>query len=1262
MRWAILLAMLVALAPPLHFITVDAAGSQTAPTDPIPQAASYGGFNPVAPNLGVCSAADPVECSDGDFYQNYSLISIPGLGVPLQLSLSYNSALASQASSVGYGWSFNYGMSLSQSGDLVTITAANGSTVVFTQSGSTYTPPTWVQATLTNENGYWLYDDENDEIAYDFNPSGQLIYEFPEGDPNSYLTTLTYGSNLLTTVTDTSGRTLTFAHNSSGQLTKVTDPAGRTVTLAYDSSGDLTSITNTGGGVTSLTYDSGHHLLTVKDPRGETTTNTYNSADQVATQKDPLGNETQFSYSGTYPNVVTTVTDPLGNKTQLTYQYGLLTQAIEALGTSSAATWTYLYDPNSLGMTSETDPNGNTTTYTYSSSGQLLTETDPLGHKTTYTYNSMGEVATETDPLGVTTTNTYDAHGNLLSSSTPLVGSNGVAATNSYAYSSTEPGEMLTSTNPDGDTTTYTYDSYGDAISSTTPLGEKTTWTYNTIGEMLTSVSPKGNVSGGTPANFTTTYTYNGLGQETSVTDPMGDKTSYTYDADGNQTVVTDPLGNTTTTTYNADHEPTKVATANSAGTVLQTTSQTYDADGNTLTATNGAGNVTTYTYGRLNQVASTKTPLGDVTSYTYDGDGNLLTTTDPSGRVTTDAYNADDEVTGVTYSDGTTPDVKYTYDADGQRLSMTDGSGTTTYVWNSLHQLTSVTDGAGYAVTYGYDLAGNETSIGYPGEGTVKRSYNADGELTTVTDWLSNEVKLAYDPNGNLTSIAYPGTATETRGYDDANRLTSISANAVEPLTETYGYNDDSQVTSASGASVDYDALGRVTQSTLLASGNSYTYDAADRITEFDGSMTDTYNSGSELLTATMGDYYSGTYGYNPEGDRTSSDVNENGGYEDVAYTYDQAGRLLTDVEQGTGTSYEESFSYNGDGQLVTSHVTSDPGPVSFIWDESSEAPQLLETVTASDSAADCSYIYGPGGLTLEQICDGVVSYFFHNWQGSTVELESYGGHSAGTWSYDPYGNTYGSAGYTDLLFEGQYEDPVATMYYFQDRWYDPTTEQFVSPDALNPEVPYAYAADDPVNLSDPTGEMLAKAPGTSGPAAVAPPPAASSEQAAYYHQLAKESAPAPAPRAQSAPVATASVSPAPGDQGAVNALHTAAVVTADGALGADTVSLAAYGLALAPTPAAPALATVATGALITGIGLNILSCSANGALDFIGHGSILFTASTCFGIIPGAIGGGLSYVFRAESIGTQAAVGVATGVHGVITDGINFIMNNVL
>jgi RHS repeat-associated protein len=1011
-------------------------------------------------------------------------------------------------------------------------------------------------------------------------------------------------------------------------------------------------VTDTGGGTTSFTYSTLNQLLTITDPRGEVTTNTYNSSGQVATQTDPLGHKTSFSYSGTYPNLVTTVTDPLGNVTQLTYQYGLLTQMVNAYGTSSAAVWSYLYDPNSLGLTSETDPNGNVTTYTYDSHGDLLTETDPLGHTTTYTYNSMDEPLTATDALGVTTTYTYDQYGNQLTASTPLVGS-GQTATTTHTYSSTYPGEALTVTDPDGNTTTYTYDQYGDPTSEVTPLGEETTWTYNNIGQLLTSVSPRGNVTGGTPSQFTTTYTYNGLGEETSVTNPLGDKTSYTYDADGNQTVVTDPVGNTTTTVYNADNEPTSVSTANSAGTVLQTNSTTYDADGNELTVTDGMGDVTTYTYNPLNQVSSVTNPLNEKTSYTYDGDGNLLTTTDPSGRVTTDAYNADDELTSRSYSSSSSLAVSYTYDADGRRLTMTDVTGTTTYTWNSLHQLTSVTDGAGAVVTYGYDLAGNETSIAYPGMGTVTRGLNADEELTSVKDWLGNTTHLSYDVDGDLTSIAYPGGVTESWTYGDSDQVTGITdvSGSTTLLSESYTHNSDSLLSGQNSSTVTYTGLDEVGSSDLDSSmSDYYTYDAAGRLTKVAcaTNVSGTYNAGSELTTQTTGSAVT-KFAYDAEGDRTSTTPPSGTA---SSYTYDQEGRL-TAVSGPTTASYV----YNGDGLRMSKTVN---GTVTtYDWDQSGNVSLLIE-------AGGTDFIYGPGWLTLEQISGSSADYFLHNWQGTTVGLVSSSGSQVASYGYDAYGNLTSSSGSvsTPLLFQGQYRDAETGFYYLQARYYDPSTAQFLTPDRLNALVPYQYTLGDPVNASDPSGEMITRGTvgSVSGPTAVAPPPA--TDQAAYYHQVDKETATRPAATAP-APSTAPAASPGP-VVSVLKGISTGSALVAAGSGTVALASLASAAVAILVAPYGPGEAADIGFVPLAGAAEQValyaagVSCAANVGLDLLHQGDATDTGLTCAG--AAAAGSGIAANAAWDSklagglfFGPEATSAAIAGVSGAVWDWLN-------
>ncbi|MGH7609253.1 MAG: RHS repeat-associated core domain-containing protein [Candidatus Dormibacteria bacterium] len=179
------------------------------------------------------------------------------------------------------------------------------------------------------------------------------------------------------------------------------------------------------------------------------------------------------------------------------------------------------------------------------------------------------------------------------------------------------------------------------------------------------------------------------------------------------------------------------------------------------------------------------------------------------------------------------------------------------------------------------------------------------------------------------------------------------------------------------------------------------------------------------------------------------------------------------------------------------------------YAWDESGSLPLLLE-----DGSTD--FIYGPGGLTLEQLSGTTADYFLHDWQGSTMGLASQVGALAATDTYDAYGNLTSSSGTatTPLLFQGQYLDSETGLYYLQSRYYAPSTGQFLSRDPGSALVPYAYAVGDPINASDPSGQMISRGTvgSVSGPTVLAPPPA--TNQAAYYHQVNQETtyhAPAP-------------------------------------------------------------------------------------------------------------------------------------------------------
>jgi len=955
---------------------------------------------------------DPVNPEFGDLAESSTDISIPGRGIPLQFARTYDSLNAATNGPLGYGWTTNLFMSLSQPGGTgpVTITQEAGAQVVFNPNGPLYASaaPRDIATLTHNGDGTWTFT-RLAQDTYVFSATGQLL---SEKDLNGYTTTLSYnGNGQLVTIIDPAGRTLGLSWTGSN-ITSVTDPnvsPNRTVTYGYnDGHGNLTDVTDVNGGHTHYAYDPSHHLTNQYDPNcyaagsacnaGNGVVIGYNGSSQVGSQQDQLGRQATFNYSGDPTSAsggTTTITDPKGNVTLDTYQNGVRVSETKGYGTSKAATWSWTYDPNTAGPITETDPNGHTTAYGYDASGNLLETNDPLGRKTTATYNSFNEPLTKTDGNGVTTSFAYDAHGNLQTVSTPLVGTSTNRVT-TYSYTDgSHPGDVTGMTDPDSNNWTYSYDAYGDRMTVTDPLGHVATTCYNADGWTLATYSPKaGSITCSNPppsSPYETTYSYTQLnsqidefGDVQALTDPLGHTVAHTYDADRNLTSTTDAVGNPTTYVFDLANEQTDIRRAD--GTDLHTD---YNLDGTALDQKDGKGNpIVSFAYDALARVTSRTDALGNVTSFTYDGSGNKLSQQDPGGNCggmpptgcTTMGYDSDNELTSATYSDGVTPNVtNITYDNDGQRTGMTDGTGTSSWAWDSLRRLTSFADGRGATVRYQYNLRGLITQMTYPGGPSVFRGYDIAGRWTSVADWFGNSVTFGYDANSNLTTKTFPATSGEvdTLTYNAADQLTAIAdtQGSSNLFVASYGRDGNGQVASDSSlpsavSSYKYTQLNQLCYAGVSNSSactapppgsQPYSFDAADNLTGNNGT-TQAFNAADELCWSVPGSSGNGcasaptgatTFTYNNRGDRTAATPPAGSA---ASFGYDQANRL-TSFQQGSTTA---SYAYNGDGLRMSKTVGGVAVP--FTWDVSGSVPLLL-----SDSTYD--YIYGPGGAPVEQI-----------------------------------------------------------------------------------------------------------------------------------------------------------------------------------------------------------------------------------------------------------------------------------------------------
>lgn len=1043
----------------------------------------FGPGNAGEPSRTPPCVGDPVNCSTGNEMESQTDISVPGRGVPLSLSRTYNAQAAVSESSpgpFGYGWSSSFSdhLAINTEAGSVIVHQANGSTVAF--KGNLGAPgslsaPAWVQASLVlNSDGTYTYTLPSQE-AFHFSSSGRLT---SVADRDGNTTTLAYTSGgLLEAIIDPAGRKIKLAYNGEGLIESATDPMGHIVKYTYEA-GKLASVIEPGepSARWQFKYDTSHELTELIDGRGGKTLNEYDSSHRVIAQTDPLGRKLKFEYQEEAEPFQTTITNQTtGAVTKESFDGAHnLTAATHGYGTAAQATETSTYN-GAEELTSHADGDGHTTTYTYDAAGNRTSRTDPLGDKTSWTYDATHDVETSTTPNGETTTITRNSHGDPETVSRPAPKSE--TQTTKYVYNSY--GQLTSYENALKDIWTYEYNTNGDKISETDPEGDKRTWGYNEDSQETSTVSPNGNAEEAKPSEWTTTTEPDAQGRIVKVTDPLGHETKYAYDKNGNRESETDPMGHKTTYTYDADNELTKTEKPDKTVTEVA-----YDGAGLIKTQTNPKKEKTEYVRNALEEVTEITDPNSGKTTKTYDPAGNLMSLVDSAKRTTSYGYDEANRLQTIKYSDGSTPTVKYTYDKDGNRTGMTDGTGTTSNTWDQLDRLTGTKDGHGDASAYEYNLANEQTKITYPNGKSIGQAFDAAGRLDKIVDWKEQAIYFKHDHNSDVTDTEVHHLLNEEHEYehyDRAGQLEEILAEdrrqsglpfhenppPIKLMSLEYSRNADGEITGATSKGLpgeekpksEYDTDSRLTAN----AGVVYEYNSDDNLT-LNGSNKLDYNSANDEIAS---EHVSHTeFTYNEDGQRASSSAKSK---IVTTYAYDQAGDLksVTRPAEGSTPAISDSYAYDGDSLRASQAIA---GTTSYLtWNPTTSVPLLLSDGTNS-------YIYGPTGAPVEQISSGEVAlYYHHDQQNSTRMLTDGYGEAKATMTYDAYGAQTGTTGTatTPLRYDAQYTSQDTGLIYLRARVYDPATAQFLTMDPLDKltRAPYNYVEDNPVNSLDPTG-----------------------------------------------------------------------------------------------------------------------------------------------------------------------------------------------
>jgi RHS repeat-associated protein len=796
-----------------------------------------------------------------------------------------------------------------------------------------------------------------------------------------------------------------------------------------------------------------------------TISRTYDAYGNLKVVTDPRGNQTSYGYSPTYQSAYLTSVN----------------QTLVPGGTLISKSYSYNFTTGT--MLTSVDPNGQTTSYQYDILGRTTQVAYPGGGATIYSYSDSGNYVNTTTENGWKTRRVYDGLGRLSSLQRVL----NVAVYSNETYRYDWQNKVTSTVDPVGNVYTSLYDPLGRTTKTTKPDGNVTQVFYNDTASWIRYTDE-------TQLNFRCNF-YDRLGQLIGVVE-------YAY----------------------SDCSPIPVNTF-----FAYVANYYYDEVGNLRqTATNSLSQSTVYNYDSLNRLMQTSYPDSTSESYTYDADSNLVGKVDRNGNQTGYVYDSLNRVTTITYRGKTATSDAYTYDAAGNLLRLQSQNATLWYTYDSRNRVTCESYGingvsrsgvsgpcstggaspvamstptpggisvAGYSFSYTYQGA-VMTSIAYNDFLVANYAYDGLGRLVDVTVPATYAItyyaRFSYYPNNEMKGVQYSNGLIGNYTYDKLSRTSSITLKngGTTLISLAYGYGNTGTVVSVTGqvngATVSeqylYDPLQRLTNSTVQSQGAAttlwYQNDiAGNRVSQSVNNLPTsyTYNLANNVLTKwSTSNGASSVYSYDKNGNLLTQNLTTTSGTTHWTYGWDVPGHLL---KVANYTSVQGYYAYDGLGRRMEAKEGS---TVTFY------AYRGTETLADGfgSGVLNYDYIYA-GGLRIAKVKGGgTVSpsiLFYHNDALGSTRLEtSSNGSVLFSDGYQPYGQDNGTrTGSETYKFTGKPVSATTGLYYYYQRWYDPSIGRFISPDPRHGKLSnpqslnlYIYVLDRPTGLIDPKGE----------------------------------------------------------------------------------------------------------------------------------------------------------------------------------------------
>jgi RHS repeat-associated protein len=382
----------------------------------------------------------------------------------------------------------------------------------------------------------------------------------------------------------------------------------------------------------------------------------------------------------------------------------------------------------------------------------------------------------------------------------------------------------------------------------------------------------------------------------------------------------------------------------------------------------------------------------------------------------------------------------------------------------------------------------------------------NEKGRLTGRTD-SSGSYTFYYDAQGNVTK--------------EEKTISNIL------YTTEYGYSKDNVLTSItypSGRVLEYtlDVTGRTTQVDTTLNGNPKTLASSITYLPYGGitgltygntlSLTHDYDNQYRTSEIAVGSILDRTYGYDANGNITSTDDGEAAGNEALEsagiYSYGQGTNLLADIQAGSPVVYDydengntvtannRTFTYDLSNRLITvqegsttlgqyvynalnQRIKRTVQGVTTIFHYDLQGHLIAETNAGGQTLVEYFYL---GDQPLAMVRPSEALYYFHNDHLGTPQILTNGtGNVIWKAVYTPFGEAEITTGTVEnpIRFPGQYYDQETGLHYNYYRYYDPKMGRYLTPDPIELDGGsnlYVYVENTPTNQIDLLGLKCVK------------------------------------------------------------------------------------------------------------------------------------------------------------------------------------------